>query len=83
MPETPFINTAAVASYLGLSRSTLEKLRCRGGGPPYVLLSRRRVVYDRDAVKVWAKSREYSSTSEYAPAVRPSDLPTRSDFSAQ
>ena len=33
--ESPFLTTAQAASYVGLSRRTLEKMRITGNGPAY------------------------------------------------
>jgi helix-turn-helix protein len=40
------VNTAEASKITTLAVSTLETLRCRGGGPPYYKISRR-VVYRR------------------------------------
>jgi len=63
-----FLQTPAAAARLGLAASTLEKMRVRGDGPPYLRLSPRRVVYDAEKLVSWARSMEFKSTSEYAPA---------------
>ena len=51
------------ANYLGLSISTLNKLRCSGGGPPFLKLGRA-VRYSPDDLKEWLDSRRVRSTSE-------------------
>ena len=51
------------AKYLGLSTSTLNKLRCSGGGPPFLKLGRA-VRYYPDDLKEWLDSRRVRSTSE-------------------
>jgi hypothetical protein len=56
------------ADYLGLSLSTINKLRCHGGGPSYYKL-RRRIAYDVVDLDVWAESRKRASTSEPTPDV--------------
>jgi predicted DNA-binding transcriptional regulator AlpA len=61
-----FLQTPDAAARLGFAASTLEKMRVRGDGPPYLRLSPRRVVYDAEKLDAWARSREFSSTSEYA-----------------
>jgi predicted DNA-binding transcriptional regulator AlpA len=63
-----FLQTPDAAARLGFAAGTLEKMRVRGDGPPYLRLSPRRVVYDADKLDAWARSREYNSTSEYATA---------------
>jgi hypothetical protein len=62
----PFLQTPDAAARLGLAASTLEKMRVRGNGPPYLRLSPRRVVYDADRLDAWAKGREFTSTSEHS-----------------
>jgi hypothetical protein len=63
-----FLQTPDAAARLGFAASTLEKMRLRGDGPPYLRLSPRRIVYDADKLDSWARSREFNSTSEYAAA---------------
>jgi predicted DNA-binding transcriptional regulator AlpA len=55
--------TPAAAEYLALSPATLETLRCRGGGPPFVKLGRR-VVYRREDLDAWLRQRIRRSTSD-------------------
>jgi predicted DNA-binding transcriptional regulator AlpA len=59
----PKLDTMRAAEFLGLSSSTLNKLRVRGGGPPYLKLGRR-VVYDTADLEAWSASRRRTSTSE-------------------
>lgn len=63
-----YLRTPEAASRIGLAASTLEKMRVRGDGPSYLRLTPRRVVYAVDILDAWARSREFNSTSEYAPA---------------
>lgn len=52
------------AEYLGLSPSTLAKMRClRSDGPPYSKLGRA-VVYSRGDLDTWAEARKRRSTSD-------------------
>jgi len=57
------LSTPEAASYLGLGKSTLDKLRLRGGGPKFITLGRR-VVYDAADLQAWVESRKRTSTSE-------------------
>lgn len=59
----PALDTSAAAAYMGLSRSTLEKLRVYGGGPRYLKL-RRLVRYRPEDLDKWMADRVVSSTSE-------------------
>ena len=61
------LTTAEAAQHLRLGRSTLEKLRCSGGGPRYVKLGLRRVAYLRDDLDAWLSALpRVASTSEAA-----------------
>ena len=62
--ESPFLATAEAATYVGLSRRTLEKMRTAGNGPIYRKHGRyvRYHIADLDA---WSATRRTSSTSEY------------------
>ncbi len=56
------------ATYLGLSVSTLNKLRVFGGGPVFLKLGRR-VVYDLADLDDWLASKRRRSTSDQGGAV--------------
>jgi excisionase family DNA binding protein len=58
------------ARYLGISASTLSKLRVFGGGPKFHKLGRR-VVYDTRDLDQWFEARQRSSTSDSGEAGRP------------
>jgi predicted DNA-binding transcriptional regulator AlpA len=62
------VSTKEAAVRIGLAASTLEKMRVRGDGPPYVRLTPRRVAYAVDTLDTWVRSREFTSTSQYAAA---------------
>ena len=51
------------AEFIGLSVSTLAKLRCVGGGPQYYKLGRK-IVYDIEDLEAWLELRHRSNTSE-------------------
>ncbi len=61
--DTGALSTIAAAEYLSLSPATLETLRTRGGGPPFVKLGRR-VVYRREDLEAWLRERMRRSTSD-------------------
>ncbi len=50
------LRTPDAASYLGLSASTLEKLRIAGGGPRFIRLGGRAVGYDIRDLDEWLDS---------------------------
>ena len=63
-PERTYMNTAQAADYTGYGESTLEKLRCHGGGPAFLKpLGRKRVLYAREALDAWLQAGRRSSTS--------------------
>ena len=61
--QPALLRTANAAAMTGLSISTLNKLRCSGGGPPFLKLGRA-VRYARQDVENWLASRRVRSTSE-------------------
>ena len=64
MPELPKVVSARVAArYVGLSVSTLAKLRLNGNGPTYCKLGRR-VVYRPADLDQWLQSRTTRDTSD-------------------
>src|SRR5271166_3230313 len=54
----------AAAKYLGVSEGFLEKAAVRGGGPPYIRLSARLVLYERSDLDGWAAARRVANTAE-------------------
>ncbi|MCB4919668.1 helix-turn-helix domain-containing protein [Brucella intermedia] len=62
---TTNIRVKQAAAYLGLSKSTMDKLRHFGGGPRYFKLGRI-VVYDTADLDAWRNERAASSTWEAA-----------------
>jgi len=52
------------ARYVGLSASTLAKMRLRGDGPPYAKAGPRVVVYDARDLDAWLRQRTRRSTSD-------------------
>lgn len=57
--------TEEMAVELHCSPSYLHKLRCYGGGPPYIRLGARKILYRRGDGRNWARARRFNSTSEY------------------
>ena len=57
------LRTSGAAAKTGLSVSTLNKLRCCGGGPAFLKLGRA-VRYKPVDLKDWLDSRRVMSTSE-------------------
>ena len=63
MTSTAPLRVQAAAKHLGLSVSTLNKLRVFGGGPVFLKLGRR-VAYDVADLDEWLASKRRSSTSD-------------------
>jgi predicted DNA-binding transcriptional regulator AlpA len=57
----------SAAEYVGLSQSTLAKLRMRGDGPVYSKAGPRVIVYDKADLDAWLVARKRRSTSEPDP----------------
>ena len=57
------VNTRGAAAYVGVSKSTLDKLRVHGGGPTYLKVGRK-VLYETGHLDEWLTSLCRASTSE-------------------
>lgn len=57
-------NTKEAAEYVGLSKPTLERFRCYGGGPLYCKIGLRVVRYRKADLDAWLEARLISSTSQ-------------------
>ena len=65
---TPAFTTAQAAAYVGLSESTLEKMRVTGSGARFVRYSRKAVRYLVSDLDAFMAARRVGSTSEKAAA---------------
>ena len=63
------LRVSDAARYLGLSESTLAKMRLRGDGPPYSKAGARVVVYALADLNDYLDARRRTSTSQHVPAV--------------
>ena len=63
--NTDMMNAAMAAVFTGLAVATLAKLRCLGGGPPYLKLGRK-VVYRRADLADWLGARRVANTTQAA-----------------
>jgi predicted DNA-binding transcriptional regulator AlpA len=69
LPETQRrLRTPDAAAYVGLSPSTLEKMRIHGGGPVYEKSGAKIVVYRIADLEAWLTSRRRTSTSDMGEA---------------
>jgi len=64
MPD--LLNTEQAAVHCCLSKRTLEKYRCIGGGPLYIQLGKA-VRYRHEDLEAWIASRRRRSTSDDLP----------------
>jgi len=62
--NSPKFRAREAAEYLGLSSSTLAKMRLRGDGPPYSKAGPRVVIYDLADMESWLAARKRLSTSD-------------------
>ncbi|MCO6387932.1 AlpA family transcriptional regulator [Aliihoeflea sp. 40Bstr573] len=60
------LTTEEAAAYCRQSRSTFEKLRHFGGGPCFIRLSARAIIYRRTDLDAWLAAKARNSTSDYA-----------------
>jgi predicted DNA-binding transcriptional regulator AlpA len=56
------LNVRQAAERLGLSKSTLDKMRCAGKGPRFIKSTDRAVRYDPADLDAWITARRRSST---------------------
>lgn len=63
--DAALLTVREAADFLRCSKSYLDKLRCAGGGPEFVRLGVRKILYRRVDLLNWAKLRRFDSTSQY------------------
>ena len=66
MSTRRILRTLEAATYLGLSPSTLEKYRVRGGGPKFIRLGGRAVGYDLRDLDAWLDGQRESTDESTA-----------------
>ena len=66
MLNPEILDTFQAAEFLGLSASTMAKLRCAGNGPAFykVGVSGKRVLYRRADLETWLLAQRRTSTSD-------------------
>ena len=62
-----YLRSDDAANYIGFGKSTVEKLRLIGGGPPYIKAGKI-VLYDVDDLDAWLAARRRTSTSDQGEA---------------
>jgi predicted DNA-binding transcriptional regulator AlpA len=63
-PANGLLRVREAAARLGLSKSTLDKMRCEGRGPRYVKITGKLVGYDPADLDAYAEGRKRQSTLE-------------------
>jgi excisionase family DNA binding protein len=66
-----FLTPKEAAAYLRVSKSYLDKLRVYGGGSKFLRLGKRKILYSKTDLDLWARERRYGSTSEYSDHASP------------
>jgi len=64
IPHKEVMSPTELAAYLGLSIPTLDRMRSRGEGPPFIKMGKRRILYMWSSVQAWIESRERVSTKD-------------------
>lgn len=66
-PETldPLFTVVEAAACCRVSKSFLDKARVYGGGPRFIRLGGRKILYRKSALDAWMSERVYDSTSQY------------------
>jgi len=59
--DDAMLDAQAAERLIGLRMATLAKMRCLGGGPPFVKAGRR-VLYRRADIKAWLDARRVKNT---------------------
>ena len=59
----PKLKTSDAATYTGLAKSTLEKMRVRGDGCRFIRIGRS-IIYDPDDLDTWLATHRRKSTSD-------------------
>jgi hypothetical protein len=70
LPGSPgrIFDTTGAAAFCHFAKHTFEKLRSKGGGPRFILASRKKVLYFERDLLDWLWDRRRTSTSDPGPA---------------
>jgi excisionase family DNA binding protein len=63
--EQELLTPREAAACLRVSKSYLDKLRVYGGGPRFLRLGKRKVLYRKSDLGAWLARQSFDSTSEY------------------
>ena len=69
------LTPSEAATYLRASKSYLDKLRVYGGGPRFLRFGKRKILYRKSDLDLWAAQRSFGSTSEYPASDQASPTP--------
>lgn len=61
---TAYLRTKDAAKYLGVGKSTLDRMRIEGNGPKFRRLGNKIISYAVADLDAWAGEQVFSSTSE-------------------
>jgi predicted DNA-binding transcriptional regulator AlpA len=62
------LNEKQLASWLGISLPSLQRMRSDGSGPPFVQLSQRRIGYKKSSIEDWLQARTIRRVGELTAA---------------
>jgi len=60
----PPLDVTSAATYCGIQKGYLNKLRVSGGGPIFINLGKK-ILYSPDDLDAWLDSKKFKSTSQY------------------
>ena len=63
-----YLTVKEASVMLRVSKSYLDKLRCSGGGPEFVRVGIRKILYRRCDLESWIRQHRFESTSQYPAA---------------
>lgn len=66
IPADDYLTPAEAAGFTKCALRTLQDFRLKGGGPPYVRVGTKKVIYPRAGLVAWMQARTFASTSEEA-----------------
>ena len=72
-----YLDEAATARLLHLSRRTLQRRRREGDGPPFIRAGARRVLYDLAEIERWAAARMFAHRAAELAASEVAQRPAR------
>lgn len=61
---TTFLTPKEVADRLRIKTTTLQAMRSRGGGPAFIKVGHRNVLYNLADVEAWEAKRKFNNTAE-------------------